>query len=426
MPGSGTAACKGVSDTKIKQILLAGMALLCLSSCASVQQEAIQAPVLLEELTVEAGSPTVDPGDFLTDPQDAVPSFLTGISSRQLCTPGSYEVTLTCGAYTYTATVHVVDTVAPTGSTVDLVCTDGIPEAAEFVENIYDVTEVSISYEAEPVRQNGEQAVTIVLTDTSGNFTSLEAVLTLDLDTEAPQIQGVHDILVDQGGTVSYRTGVTVSDDRDDAPVLSIDASQVDLSRPGEYTVVYSAKDAAGNVGEVRATVTVRELTENSVPMETVYARIDALLEEIMDEDMSVREQLYAIDQWAWNNCVYVSHSEKSDIYQAAYVLLTKKRGDCYNYYALAKVMMERLGIPNIDVRKVKNYEGDSDHYWSLVSLDGGQTWYHFDCSPRTDLEAGEYVHVFLFTDQELDAFSEKYRDCYNRDKSLYPATPEE
>lgn len=231
---------------------------------------------------------------------------------------------------------------------------------------------------------------------------------------------------MDQGGTVSYRKGITVSDNRDPAPVLSIDSSLVDLSQPGTYTVIYQAADASGNVCEVTAAITVRHMMENFASLETVYAMVDDLLEDILDEDMTTRQQLYAIDRWFWRNCTYISTFDKSDLHQAAYVMMTKYRGDCYNYYALTKLMLERLGIPNIDVRKLKNYEGDSDHYWSLVSLDGGETWYHYDCSPRVDPELGQFVHIFLFTDAKLDAYSVKNKNCYNRDKSLYPPTPEE
>jgi hypothetical protein len=37
--------------------------------------------------------------------------------------------------------------------------------------------------------------------------------------------------------------------------------------------------------------------------------------------------------------------------------MLTERQGDCFNYYGLTKVMLDQLGIPNIDVRKVKNYD---------------------------------------------------------------------
>ena len=116
----------------------------------------------------------------------------------------------------------------------------------------------------------------------------------------------------------------------------------------------------------------------------------------------------------------YSDSSDKSDYLQGAYVMMTERSGDCFNYFALSKLMFERLGIDNIDVRKVKNYEGDADHFWSLVSLDGGETWYHFDCTPR--IGGGDFC---LITDAELDAYSVSHKNSHNRDKSLYPATPE-
>ena len=69
----------------------------------------------------------------------------------------------------------------------------------------------------------------------------------------------------------------------------------------------------------------------------------------------------------------------------------------------------------------MKNYEGDSNHYWSLVSLDDGETWYHFDSTPRM----GTGDDFCLVTDAFLDAYSAAHKNCHNRDKTLYPATPE-
>ena len=136
---------------------------------------------------------------------------------------------------------------------------------------------------------------------------------------------------------------------------------------------------------------------------------------------MTKREQVEAIYDWMRSSCSYSGHSEKTDFIQGAYVMLTERSGDCFNFYALSKLLFDRLGIDNIDVRKVKNYTGDSDHYWSLVSLDGGQTWYHFDSTPRVG--AGD--DFCLVTDAFLDAYSAEHNNCHNRDTSLYPATPE-
>ena len=113
--------------------------------------------------------------------------------------------------------------------------------------------------------------------------------------------------------------------------------------------------------------------------------------------------------------------SDKTDWLQGAYVMMDSGEGDCFNYYAVTKLLLERCGIPNIDVRKVRNHENDSDHYWSLVSVDGGKTYYHLDTTPRV----GSGDDFCLVTDAVLDAYSDTHDKCHNRDKSLYPATPE-
>lgn len=377
-------------------------------------------PVLLTELTVEAGTWRLSAASFRTDPEDPAPKFLRGISRRQLDTPGSYTVTLICADQEYEAVIHVVDTVAPTGQTVAVTSFGERPEPQTFVSAVEDVTDVTVSYETEPdLTKNGDQTVSLILTDTSGNTSRVEATLTVELDVTPPQIHGVQSFLVYQGDTVAYRAGVTVTDDRDSAPVLSVDASGVDLSRPGEYTVLYHAADASGNASSVETTVTVREKKPGYVSLELIYAEVDKTLDGILTDGMTKRQMARAIYDWVRRECVYVNHSDKSDYLQGAYVMLTERKGDCFNYFAVCKLMFERLGIETLDVRKVKNYPLDSDHYWLLVSLDG-ESFYHFDPVPRV----GDTVEFFLVTDAFLDAYSEAHRSCFNRDKSLYPATP--
>lgn len=379
-------------------------------------------PVLKTELTVEAGPQILDPSDFLTEAIDPLPTVSAGPTAEAFCVPGSYPVTLQWDRYTFEATVHVVDTTPPTGTVTSVSSLGELPKPTDFLIRYDDLTEVTVSYDKAPdMAVNGPQEVRILLEDTSGNKTVLPALLILNLDLEAPAIQGVHDFLIYQGDTIAYRTGVTLTDNRDLAPSLSVDASGVDLSQPGQYTVTYTATDAAGNASQVQATVTVREKQEWFVDLDTIYAAVDEVLAEIIKPHMTARQQAKAIYNWIRSHCYYVNHSDKSDYFQAAYLMLTERKGDCFNYYSLSKVMFDRLGIPNIDVRKVKNHANDSDHYWSLVSVDGGETYYHFDTVPRV----GDGGYFFLVTDKYLDAYSESHNNCFNRDKSLYPATPD-
>lgn len=239
-------------------------------------------------------------------------------------------------------------------------------------------------------------------------------------DREAPVLSGVHDFLIYQGDTISYMRGITAVDETDPNPIIHVDNSAVDLSKPGEYTVIYTATDAAGNVTEQTATVVILEKEEGFEDLETIYAAVDAKLAEIIRENATPKQQVNDIYVWARSKLSYGGHSDRTDWRQSAYVMLTEGRGDCYGYFAITKLMFERLGIDNIDVQKVRNYPDDSDHFWSLVSLDGGETWYHFDATPRK----GSGDDFCLVTDAFLDAYSDDHSGSHNRDKSLYPATP--
>ena len=239
-------------------------------------------------------------------------------------------------------------------------------------------------------------------------------------DKNAPVLFGVHNFTVYQGDTISYMSGIAATDDTDKNPTITVDSSSVDLSRPGEYTVTYTATDASGNTSQENATVTVMEKQEGFVDLDTIYAAADAKLDEIIRDNATIKQQVHDVYAWARIYLSYGGHSDRTDWCQAAYVMLTEGKGDCYGYWAVTKLLFERLEIPNIDVRKVKNSSDDTDHFWSLVSLDGGDTWYHFDSTPR----AGEGDDFCLVTDAFIDAYSDSHKGSHNRDKSLYPKTP--
>lgn len=238
-------------------------------------------------------------------------------------------------------------------------------------------------------------------------------------DTQPPQLFGVADMVIYTGDAIAYMKGVTATDDLDPAPVITVDKSAVNLAEPGVYPVIYKATDAAGNFIKVTVTLTVYSKKDYYVELDVIYEMVDEILADILTEDMTTRQQVEAMYKWIRKNCRYIGSSDKSDWIQAAYVMMTKKKGDCFNYFGLMKLMLERKGIPNIDVEKVPNYDGDSMHYWSLVSIDGGVNYYHVDSSPRT-----VPTNFCLVTDKVMDDFSAGYRNCFNRDKSLYPATP--
>ena len=267
----------------------------------------------------------------------------------------------------------------------------------------------------------GAYDIVYSVTDAAGHTTTAPSSVTVTDDCVAPTFQGVHDISLYLGSAASYRSGVIVTDDKDPSPKLEVDSSQVDLSNPGTYPLVYTARDMTGNETRVEVTVTVAKKPETYVDPETVNAKADELLKKIVTEDMAPEAKVKAIYSYVRSHYTYSGHSDKTDWVQGAYVMMESGQGDCFNYYAVTKLLLDRCGIPNIDVRKVRNYPEDSDHYWSLVSIDGGATYYHLDTTPRV----GDGDDFCLVTDAFLDAYSDANKGCHNRDKSLYPATPE-
>lgn len=378
-----------------------------------------------KSITIEAGGTKVDPTLFLKDDADADVSFAEGLDAVNLRSPGDYPLVLLYNGKEYKVTLCVTDTVPPVGAPKNATAIKDHGEMVkpiDFIENLIDVTAVTVSYRKEPdFSVPGKQTVTLLLTDEGGNQSMVDSVLTVVEDNDAPVITGVHDLTAYVGGTIAYKTGIYITDNYDPDPALELDATKVNLNNVGEYTVVYSATDRSGNRSERTAKVTVREKPSGYVDEDTVRAEATKLLSEFITPDMNLRQKVEAIYRYVQSHYWYYDYSDKSDWVQAAHVMMTNRRGDCFNYFALTKMMFEQLGIDNIDVKKVRNYPTDADHYWSLVSLDGGKTWYHFDATPRTGL--GD--DFCLVTDEFLDAYSVKHKNCHNRDKSLYPATPE-
>lgn len=380
-------------------------------------------------LTFEAGSPLPEAKDFLPKSEGAERNkaeyvnmgdiFIDKVSMN---VPGDYPVMIQVGDKSFNAWLRVVDTVAPVaqGKDVTLYNPENL-KAEDLVEGLQDATEVKASVSpALDVNVSTAQQVTVTLTDAGGNTTQVQCNVTIIADKEAPVITGVANKVVYLGDAVSYKSGVTVTDNLDENPTLDIDSSKVDLSAVGTYTVTYTATDHADNKTTATMKLTVQEKPDNYVEPEVIYARVDAILDQFITDDMTDREKVEAVYVWTHrgDHLIYGSAPERTDYLQTAYEFLDVKKGDCFWFFAIQKLMLERLNIPTIDVKKVKNFPEDSNHYWLMVSIDGGKTYYHYDNVWSR--------YLCLVTDAKLDAFSKSCKNCFNRDKSLYPATPTE
>ncbi len=270
--------------------------------------------------------------------------------------------------------------------------------------------------------QAGTYTVIYTATDVCGNETVQSAALTVINDSQGPAIYGVNKLSIYQGSTVSYRSGVVVTDNYDEAPVLSIDSSDVNLNEPGTYDVVFTAKDAAGNETTVSTTITIKEKKSSYVEESVIYAMADECLAKFITDDMTVEDQIRAVYKWVRSNYRYANSYDKVDRLQGAYHMMKTGGGDCFNFYAVCSVFFERLEIPQISVRRSSNSGRGTRHYWSMVSLDGGETYYHFDSCPTTFFSA----NTCLLTDAGLKKINKIAPGYFAMDPGVYPATPEE
>ncbi len=224
------------------------------------------------------------------------------------------------------------------------------------------------------------------------------------IDTTPPVISGAKDKTVYIGSTVSYRSGVTVTDDYDKNVQLKIDASKVDLTRVGKYTLVYSAVDKNGNATSVSVSVNVinppneqQNPPDPTCTKEELDALCNTILKQIINDNMSDYEKASAIYNRV-RQIRYVGSSNKDSWISGAYLGLTTGRGDCFNYYAASKALLTLAGIPNYDLQRKG---GDQPHYWNLVCVNGG--WYHFDACPTPNVYP---IRCFLYTEDEVVAYS--------------------
>ena len=353
-------------------------------------------------LYLEAGA---DEDTCLATLQTAVPraAFAEEIDTSR---KGEHPASVTVDGFTFPVTVEVRDTTPPVARAKQIYLpsdAETYPAASDFLESVDNAF-------ATP----GQRGVTLVLTDAAGNVSRLRVRYTVAEPEKlpAPIISGVKDISVNVGSWISYTPGVSAVDHAGNDLKVQIDSSSVNRNAPGVYTVTYTAVDGFGTETVVRASVTVHEITED-----TLEPYVDKVLKKILRTGMTQREKARAIYDWMKANVSYTAYAYKDHWERAAYSGFTTGRGDCYVYYAMSRSLLNGAGIENMEICRDNP---SKPHYWNLVNC--GDGWYHFDTCPHYK---NYPLESFMLTDREVREYSENcVADYYSFDASLYPATP--
>ena len=380
-----------------------------------------QTNLVYSEVYAEAGSSAPDISEFLK--RDECDVSFSEDSSFDMKVPGDYELKIlwqmpVLGEKAFPVTLHVTDTTAPVAEGLSEFLfysyegnTD-LPDAMSLISSVSDVTECSAEFAKDyDFTSNGEFDAEIVVSDTSGNTTTVTVPCTVICDTTAPEISGVEELYFTQGETFSYTKNITVTDDYDENPTLDVDTSGVNPDKRGVYTITYTATDAAGNTSTKTTSVHVLSAKIAAATEETVYGMADAILAEIITDDMDQKAQAKAVFDWVVYNITYSESAGIDDLLSAAYKGMYNRVGDCTVKQKTAEVLLNRLGIKNMEIEKIRDHRG---HYWLLIDI--GEGWYHYD--PNLQLDG---TLIFYWHDADLWAYSNAHSNTHNYDKSKYP-----
>lgn len=201
------------------------------------------------------------PTDYLTEMKSIATSDLTISGDVNTKVPGSYTVSYTYGRITKTLLVNVRDNTPPTILLLskNFTITEGEEPDVNAIAKGEDATKVTLSldYKGQDIHKPGRYTITVRCEDTSGNRSEEEITLTVkSLDTTSPVINGTEDTAIMVGDFFDPKV-VSVTDNLDPAPVLTVDEGGFDNSTPGVYTITYTATDAHGNQAVASRKVTV-------------------------------------------------------------------------------------------------------------------------------------------------------------------------
>lgn len=226
-------------------------------------------------------------------------------------------------------------------------------------------------------------------------------------DKKAPVISGFvgansyngsipYQIIYSDNKNYNFFKYVSASDDRDTKVELTVDTSKVDYKKTGTYTITYTAKDKAGNESKATAKIGIRVAT-------SLDSMASTLLKRLTKESWSDTQKAKAIYNYTRGHISYTGYSDKSSWEKEAVNGIRYGKGDCFTYYAVARALLTRAGIPNIEVTRV---QGHGHHWWSMAYVQGA--FYHFDTCPRT--QGGRFC---LVTDAQLKEYSSHHGNSH-------------
>ena len=163
---------------------------------------------------------------------------------------GQYQIHYSYQQKTYSLTVYIDDMLAPQFEVQNkTILKDETVKPEELVKNIQDDSDTKVYFVKEYIfDEEKTYQVGVVVEDSYGNKTKKNAYIQVqNQDKQPPTVTGLTPITLLIGDEIDLKKDVVVKDDHDEAPLLTIDDSKLNIRQMGEYKVYYHVKDASGN-----------------------------------------------------------------------------------------------------------------------------------------------------------------------------------
>ena len=232
------------------------------------------------------------------------------------------------------------------------------------------------------------------------------------------------------GESPTYKKYVTVSDDKDDEPILAIDSKAVDINTEGSYRVRYQAKDESGNKSKVFVITYV--VKNKAYSRDKLMTMVKDLASDLgITKSMSTVEQVKAVYNFVnkkimWSTASSLGESNipnidrnnwKSDWIEEAIRTIELYNagegvGDCYSYYSVSKAFFEYFGIKHVGIRRDMSLDDQLDedgdrkgtHFWLIVNI-GDSKWYYYDGTRLARTFNDGTRNACLITQNKLDSY---------------------
>ena len=175
---------------------------------------------------------------------------------------GKYPITYIYNNIKTTITIELQDTLKPNVEVQEVTVDLGMKiTARDVVKDIYDNSRTTVKFKKNYQFDHvGDYEVEVSICRANSNCVTKKTVVhVLPKDTTPPEILGIRNLSVLKDSDIDLLSSVSVKDNQDDNPTLTIDSSNLDISKVGDYQIVYFAKDRSGNMTKETCIVSVVE-----------------------------------------------------------------------------------------------------------------------------------------------------------------------